>query len=61
MEEEYKGLRRNQRIELVRKEFEKSPENPFNQVSAQFDSTKEEIKEMKAKEREKTEARLAAK
>ena len=61
VEEEYKGLRRQQRVDLIRKEFEKSPENPFNQVSAQFDSTKEEIKEIKVQEREKAEARLAAK
>lgn len=61
MEEEHKGLRRNQRVEMVRKEFEKSPENPFNQVSAQFDSTREEIREMKERERDKTEARLVGK
>ena len=46
---------------MCRKEFEKSPENPFNQVSASFDATKEELKEIKEKEREKVEARLAAK
>lgn len=61
MEEEHKGLRRNQRVDLIRKEFEKSPENPFNQVNAQFDSTREEIKEMKERERDKTEARLVGK
>ncbi|KAL9634943.1 MAG: hypothetical protein Q9164_003776, partial [Protoblastenia rupestris] len=58
IEEEYKGLRKNQRVEMCRKEFEKSAENPFNQVSARFDSTREEIREMKEKEREKVEARL---
>jgi len=58
LEEEHKGLRRNQRVDMIRKEFEKSPENPFNQVNAQFDSTREEIKEMKERERDKTEARL---
>ncbi|KAL8814478.1 MAG: hypothetical protein Q9191_008545, partial [Dirinaria sp. TL-2023a] len=60
VEEEFKGLRRQQRVDLIRKEFEKSPENPFNQVSAQFDSTKEEIRAIRAMEREKAEARLAA-
>lgn len=59
MEEEHKGLRKNQRIELIRKEFERSPENPFNQANARFDSTREEIKEIKEQERDKTEARLA--
>ena len=59
VEEENKGLRKQQRIELIKKEFEKSPENPFNQVNARFDSTREEIKELKQSEREKIEARLA--
>ncbi len=58
VEEEHKGLRKNQRIELIRKEFERSPENPFNQANARFDSTRDEIKEIKEKERDKTEARL---
>ncbi len=61
LEEEQKGLRRQQRIDVIRKEFEKSPENPFNQANARFDSTREEIADIKAKEREKTEARLVGK
>ncbi|MCJ1364397.1 hypothetical protein MMC16_003507 [Acarospora aff. strigata] len=61
LEEEQKGLRRQQRIDMIRKEFEKSPENPFNQASARFDSTRDEIAEIKAKEREKTESRLVGK
>ncbi|KAI9811068.1 MAG: hypothetical protein M1827_005650 [Pycnora praestabilis] len=61
LDEEHKGLRKQQRIDAIRKEFEKSPENPFNQVNARFDSTREEIADMKQKEREKTEARLAGK
>ena len=58
VEEEHKGLRKNQRIEMIRKEFERSPENPFNQANARFDSTRDEIKDIKEKERDKTEARL---
>lgn len=58
VEEENKGLRKNQREALIKKEFERSPENPFNQASARFDSTREEIKELKQAEKEKTEARL---
>ncbi|KAL8864109.1 MAG: hypothetical protein Q9198_010084, partial [Flavoplaca austrocitrina] len=58
LEEEMKGLRRQQRIDVIRKEFERSPENPFNQVSVGFDASKEEIKEVKQKEREKVEQRL---
>ena len=45
-------------MELCRKEFEKSPENPFNQVSGQFDSTREEMMELARKEREKKEGLL---
>ncbi|KAL8718327.1 MAG: hypothetical protein Q9225_004524 [Loekoesia sp. 1 TL-2023] len=58
LEEEMKGLRRQQRVDVIRKEFEKSPENPFNQVSVGFDASKEEIKEIRQREREKVEARL---
>ena len=60
IEEEKPGLRKNQRIEIVRKEFEKSEENPFNQANARFDSTREEIKEIKERERGKVEGRLAS-
>lgn len=59
IEEEHKGLRKNQRVEMCRKEFEKSGENPFNQVNARFDSTRDEIREMKEREREAVEERLA--
>lgn len=61
VEEEHKGLRKNQRIELIRKEFEKHPDNPFNQANARFDSTKDEIADIKEKERTKVEQRLAEK
>ena len=59
VEEEHKGLRKQQRVDLIRKEFERSPENPFNQVSVAHNATREEIAETKAQERAKTEARLA--
>ena len=61
IEEERPGLRKQQRIDIARKEFEKSPDNPFNQVNARFDTTKEELQEIKEREREKVEARLAEK
>lgn len=61
VEEENKGLRKQQRVDLIRKEFERSPENPFNQANARFDSTRDEIKELKEKEKEKVEARLQEK
>jgi hypothetical protein len=53
-----KGLRRNQKIEQIRKEFEKHPENPFNQVAGRFDSTKEELAKLREEERKKIEGRL---
>ncbi|KAI9674218.1 MAG: hypothetical protein M1817_002036 [Caeruleum heppii] len=61
LEEETKGLRRQQRIDMIRKEFEKSPENPFNQVNAKYDMSKEEIATLRKAERDKVEQRLADK
>ena len=55
------GLRLNQRKERIRKEFEKSPENPFNQVTARFDATKEELAQIKQQEKSKIEQRLGNK
>ncbi|BCR86714.1 DUF1014 domain protein [Aspergillus chevalieri] len=59
VEEEHPGLRRQQRIDLIRKEFDKSDENPFNQVHVAFDSTREEIAHVRDAERKKVESRLA--
>jgi len=58
VEVERPGLRKNQRVEIVRKEFERSDENPFNQVNAKFDSTRDEVREIREKERGKVEGRL---
>lgn len=55
------GLRLNQKKEKIKKEFEKHPDNPFNQVTAHFNATKEEIATIRDQEREKIEKRLAAK
>lgn len=57
---EEKGLRRQQKVEQARREFEKSPENPFNQVSGRFNSTGRELREISEAERRKIEERLAA-
>lgn len=54
------GLRLNQRKERIRKEFEKSPENPMNQVSAAYDASKEDIAQIRQVEKGKLEGRLAA-
>ncbi|KAK3943892.1 hypothetical protein QBC46DRAFT_361628 [Diplogelasinospora grovesii] len=53
------GLRLNQKKEKIKKEFEKSPENPFNQVTASYDTSKEELAKIKQQERDKIEARSA--
>ncbi|KAL2261479.1 hypothetical protein VTK26DRAFT_4080 [Humicola hyalothermophila] len=55
------GLRLNQKKEKIKKEFEKSPENPFNQVTARYDASKEELAQIREQERQKIEARLASK
>ena len=61
LEAEATGLRRNQRVELIRKEFEKHESNPFNQVTARFDAGRDEVRNLQREEREKVEERLAAK
>jgi len=55
------GLRQNQKREKIRKEFEKSEENPFNQASARYDASKDELKELREQEKGKIEARLGEK
>ena len=52
------GLRQNQKKDKIRKEFEKSEDNPFNQVSAAYDATKSEVQELRDAEKRKIEARL---
>lgn len=61
IEQENPGLRRQQRIELCRKEFEKSEENPFNQVHVRVNASKEEVEVVKEQERRKVEERLTSK
>ncbi len=55
------GLRLNQRKERVKKEFERSPENPFNQAAAQYNATRDELVQMQEQEKDKIESRLAEK
>lgn len=54
------GLRQNQKKEKIRKEFEKHEENPFNQVSARYDATKNDLRELRESENAKIEGRLAS-
>ncbi|KAH8597185.1 hypothetical protein B0O99DRAFT_508422 [Bisporella sp. PMI_857] len=55
------GLRQNQKKDKIHKEFDKSEENPFNQVRAAYDATKEDIKLLKEQEKNKIEQRLGGK
>ncbi|AEO66864.1 uncharacterized protein THITE_132601 [Thermothielavioides terrestris NRRL 8126] len=54
------GLRLNQKKEKIKKEFERSPENPFNQLTARYDASKDELAQLKEQERAKIEARLTS-
>lgn len=54
------GLRLNQKKEKIKKEFERSAENPFNQVTARYDASKEEIAQLRDQEKAKIEARLGS-
>ncbi|KAI5803306.1 DUF1014 domain-containing protein [Peziza echinospora] len=58
--EENKGLRLGQIKELLRKEFEKSDENPMNQINKNisYNATPEEIKAQKEATKKATEAKL---
>lgn len=52
------GLRLEQRKNRIRKEFEKHPDNPFNQVTAAYNASRGDISELKSAEKAKIEKRL---
>lgn len=54
------GLRLEQKKQRIRKEFDKSPENPFNQVTAAYNATRDDIREVRESEKTKIEKRLGA-
>jgi len=56
--QEYPGLRLQQYKDLLYKQFQKSPENPFNQVVVSYDATKDEKVDALKKKTEQTEERL---
>lgn len=62
LKQEHPGLRLGQMKEMIRKEFEKSPENPMNQVerNVRYDASKDEIAAKKVADRSALENRLAA-
>jgi len=59
IKQEHPGLRLNQYKELLHKEFEKSEENPFNQVSVDYNANKDEVTAVKQNIKRSTEKRLA--
>lgn len=52
------GLRLEQRKQRIRKEFDKSPENPFNQVTAAYNATRGDVASIRKDEAAKVEKRL---
>lgn len=52
------GLRLDQRKQRIRKEFDKSPENPFNQVTAAYNASRGDIADLRSSEKAKIDARL---
>ncbi|KAF3928800.1 hypothetical protein ABW21_db0207555 [Orbilia brochopaga] len=52
------GLRLQQVKDRIRKEFEKSDENPFNQTTVAFDASRAEVASVRQQERDKIEKRL---
>ncbi|KKA29634.1 hypothetical protein TD95_000673 [Thielaviopsis punctulata] len=53
------GLRKQQREERIVKEFEKSPENPFNQVTGSYNATRDDLRELRSSEKQRMEKHLA--
>lgn len=53
------SLRRQQKLQLIDKEWVKSPDNPMNQVHGKYNMTKEEKAAIQAEEKAKKERMLA--
>ncbi|ANB13522.1 hypothetical protein AWJ20_1817 [Sugiyamaella lignohabitans] len=58
IKDEHPGLRLNQYKELIRKEFEKSDENPFNQATVSYNATQEDVHSKKQALKKAAESRL---
>lgn len=52
------GLRLEQRKQRIRKEFDKSPDNPFNQATAAYNASRDDVARVRALEAAKVERRL---
>jgi hypothetical protein len=62
VKEEHKGLRLNQMVELIKKEFDKHPDNPFNQTGiVAHNASREEVEHKRREEKQRIENRLASK
>ncbi|KAI5292576.1 hypothetical protein KEM52_006242 [Ascosphaera acerosa] len=51
LKEEQPGLRKNQRLAILKKEFEKHPDNPFNQLRARYNASLDEVQDLLAHEK----------
>ncbi|SNX87099.1 uncharacterized protein MEPE_05809 [Melanopsichium pennsylvanicum] len=58
IKQEHKGLRLQQYHDLLYKQFQKHPDNPFNQLSLAYDASKEEKMAALEAKRSQTEKRL---
>ncbi|THH17976.1 hypothetical protein EW146_g2935 [Bondarzewia mesenterica] len=58
LKQEHPGLRLQQYKDLLFKQFQKSPDNPFNQVTVEYDASKEEKVEALKKRQAAVENRL---
>ncbi|TFY66627.1 hypothetical protein EVG20_g4462 [Dentipellis fragilis] len=61
LKEEHRGLRLQQYKDLLHKQFQKSPENPFNQQTVSYDASKEEKVEALSKRQAEVAERLREK
>ncbi|WFC99293.1 hypothetical protein MYAM1_002037 [Malassezia yamatoensis] len=60
LREEHPGLRLQQYNDLLYKQFQKSPENPFNQLHVSYDASKEDKLSLLKAKRDASARRLAA-
>lgn len=53
-----KVLSYNQRMDRIQREFDKSPDNPLNQLSVSYNASKEDVEGVRQKKRQEIESRL---
>ena len=57
---EHPGLRKTQLDDILYKQFQKAPENPFNQLTLAYDASKDDKLDALQKERAETAKRLGS-